>query len=241
MSTSAQTAPDFTVTDIYGVEHTLYEDHLSEGKAVILAFFYDGAPMLSEVFPLLQQYCIDKWEESLPISALLLSHVDSNAALLNFASNHGISLPIAGPEGGADEAIGPFIDGTFGDFYGYPMFVIVGPSGEVVYDPWAATPSAMIDAIDDAVLALLGITAVAESLPTSDRIISVHSGRIWVDLTMAASANAQLLTLHDLQGRLLLETQVFPGSLQSFLLPKGVPVVYALRGDLFHTGKVIIN
>lgn len=34
----AQQAPDFTLTDIFGKEHSLYEDYLNQGKAVIIDF-----------------------------------------------------------------------------------------------------------------------------------------------------------------------------------------------------------
>lgn len=240
MASEAQTAPDFTVTDVYGMQHELYADHLNQGEAMILAFFYDGAPMLSELFPLLQQYCYDKWAESLPINVLLLSHVDSDATLIEFAQNHSISLPIAGPEGGADQAIAPYIDGSFGDFFGYPMFVIIGPSGDVVYDPWASTPDGMIDVIDDAILSLLGISSINETR-ASGALIHVNHGQLWVDLTQYTENAAPRFSLHDLQGRLLLDTRVAPGSVQSFDVPRGVPVVYALQGKTRSAGKLLMR
>ncbi len=240
MGATAQTAPDFTVTDIYGTEHTLYADHLNQGEAMILAFFYDGAPMLSELFPLLQQYCYDKWAESLPLNVLLFSHVDSDATLLEFAQNHSISLPIAGPDGGAVQAIAPYIDGSFGDFFGYPMFVIIGPNGDVVYDPWASTPDGMIDVIDDAVLDLLGINSLAQTTQSGARV-HLENGQLWVDLSSYTETSAPRFALYDLQGRMVAERRIAPGAIEAFDVPRGVPVVYALQGRTISAGKLLMR
>ncbi|MGF1565465.1 MAG: peroxiredoxin family protein [Flavobacteriales bacterium] len=240
MGMNAQTAPDFTVTDIYGMEHTLYADHLDQGEAVILGFFYDGAPMLSELFPLLQQYCYEKWADEVPLNVLLLSHVDSNQALLQFAQNHNITLPMAGPDGGAVSAMAPYIDGSFGGFFGYPMFAVIGPSGDVVYDPWASTPSDMIDVIDDAVSFLLGTISISETQP-NDVLISLGNGQLWVDLSRSTDAVAPQFSLYDLQGRLLVYEQLAPRSVQAFDLPVGVPVVYAVQGTTRSCGKVLMR
>lgn len=237
---NAQTAPDFTVTDVYGIEHTLYADHLDQGEAMILGFFYDGAPMLSELFPLLQQYCYEKWADEVPLSVLLLSHVDSDQALLQFAQNHSITLPIAGPNGGAVGAITPYIDGSFGDFFGYPMFAVIGPSGDVIYDPWASTPSDMIALIDDAVNALLGTISISET-QTDDVVVAVTNGQLWIDLSRSLDATAPQFSLYDLQGRLLIEQRLAPGSVQAFDLPAGVPVVYAVQGKTLSCGKVLMR
>lgn len=200
---SAQQAPDFSVTDINGSSHTLYTDYLDQGKVVILGFFYDGAPMIESLYPMLQDYAYAEWEQNLPLGVLLLSAIDSHNTLSVFAESHSLSLPVSGTDGGAHTAIDAYINGAFGPFFGYPMFVVVGPTGEVVYDPWGTNNEDIIATLDAAVKTLLsGGVSVGEHGHARPSVTALPHG-IRVETPPGQGVEAFNFHMHDLNGRLL--------------------------------------
>lgn len=202
----AQEAPDFAVTDLEGLEHHLYDDYLDQGKVVVLAFFYMDAPMIDVLYPALQAYAIEEWSNQTPVDFILLSHADAHAALNYFAEDHNLVLTISGVDGGAPAAIAPYIDGSFGPFFGYPMFVVIGPSGEVVYDPWGESYEAIISAIDDAVKSFVGNVNVAnleapepEEVYSDGQALVVKLPESWPFANLHVySLSGQLLGVHRL-------------------------------------------
>jgi hypothetical protein len=204
----AQLAPDFGVTDIQGEYHELYGHYLNEGHAVVLGFFYDGAPMLEDLFPSVQNYTNQAQLQGLPVHTLFLSPADSDASLITFAADHSIYLPVVSAEGGAEDAVAPYTTGDFGPFYGYPMFVVIGPDGTVVYDPWGTGVADTIAAIADAVDTVLNGTSVFEAKASDWQVVN-SNGQISVDVTGASQpVQMQWFTL---SGRLLREERLAPG------------------------------
>jgi thiol-disulfide isomerase/thioredoxin len=53
---NAQSAPDFTVTDINDIEHTLYADYLNQGKSVLIEVFFTTCPPCSTYAPHLEEF-----------------------------------------------------------------------------------------------------------------------------------------------------------------------------------------
>lgn len=235
----AQQAPDFTVTDINGANHTLYSDYLNQGKAVILGFFYEGAPMVDGLYPLLQNYCYQEWEQNLPLGVMLLSAVDAHEELTVFAQEHNISLPVSGTDGGAHNAISNYIDGTFGPFYGYPMFVVVGPTGEVIFDPWGSNNEAIIANLDAAVKMLLtGAVSVEEATRAPLPTARASAEGIRIETPPGQGESQTTFRLYDLQGRLL----------EDLRLPAGYSGVHPWPGAsskmiiaTFETGHVRVS
>ncbi len=202
-SASAQQAPDFSVTDLNGTSHALYSDYLDQGKVVILGFFYDGAPMIDALYPLLQNYAYTEWEQNLPLGVLLMSAIDSHASLSVFAENHSLNLPLCGTDGGAHTAINSYIDGTFGSFFGYPMFVVIGPTGEVVFDPWGADYNDIIATLDAAVKMLLGGAVNVHEQQEQRPSISANAHGIRLETPPGQGETQFIFRMYDLNGRLL--------------------------------------
>lgn len=193
---AAQQAPDFSVTDLQGTEHGLYADYLNHGKVVVLAFFYADAPMVDVLYPALQAYAIEEWNNQTPVDFLLLSHADSHSALNYFAADHSLVLPLSGVDGGAPEAIAPYIDGSFGPFFGYPMFVVIGPSGEVIFDPWGENYEAIINAIDAAVKSFIEAVSVTDVASATQEQVYSDGQALVVELPEAwPFANLQVFSL----------------------------------------------
>lgn len=200
----AQQAPDFSVTDLNGSTHALYTDYLDQGKVVILGFFYDGAPMIDALYPLLQDYAYTEWEQNLPLGVLLMSGVDSHSNLTTFAQEHYLSLPLTGTDGGAQIAMSGFIDGTFGPFFGYPMFVVIGPTGEVIFDPWGSNYEDIIATLDAAVKMLLtGAVNVEEATRAPLPTARASAEGIRIETPPGQGESQISFRLYDLQGRLL--------------------------------------
>ncbi|MBK9106499.1 MAG: redoxin domain-containing protein [Saprospiraceae bacterium] len=53
---TAQTAPDFTVTDIHGQVHHLYADYLNQGKTVVIKIFFTTCPPCNSIAPLMEPF-----------------------------------------------------------------------------------------------------------------------------------------------------------------------------------------
>ena len=205
----AQEAQDFTVTDIYGEDHSLYADYLEQDKIMVLGFFYVGAPMVDQLFPEVEGLAYELWQNQIPCDFLLMSNINQNQELLTFAEEYSLSLPIAGEQGGSADAMEPYVDGTYGPFYGYPMFVVIGPEGQVIYDPWGDEMADILDslhiAIDEAgaPVSVASFDSIAEPkiLPTAEGI----------QLDVPAEWEGGSLGIYAVDGKLVKRTRLATG------------------------------
>jgi peroxiredoxin len=210
IAAQAQQAPDFTVIDISGTEHQLYHDYLDEGHVVVMGFFYVGAPLAVDIFSELEVYSAVQEANSIPVDFLLMSNLDTEAALNQFVSQSGIQFPLVGNEGGANAAMGPYMTGEFGVFYGYPMMVIVGPDGTVIYDPWGETVEETIAYIDYSINFLLngGLVNLDEEQAIPPSVVLTSQG---LEVTMPLNVSNGVLNLFHSDGRLYYEGQLNEG------------------------------
>lgn len=136
LSLSAQLAPDFTVTDVHGTQHTLYSDYLDQGKTVVLKFFFVACPPCNNIAPSVQQKYVD-WGEGMhdvQFMDITTRTGDDASDVLGYEMLHSLSFPGIPNEGGADVARMPYTSGTFGSFFGTPVFVVIAPDRTVNYD-----------------------------------------------------------------------------------------------------------
>ncbi|MBC8048032.1 MAG: redoxin domain-containing protein [Fimbriimonadaceae bacterium] len=133
---TAQTAPDFTFTDINGNEYNLYET-LAEGKTVVLDFFFvDCAPC---------QYWTPDFEElyttwgggNADVVFWAFSDIDDHAYIEPFVEEYGIEYPVSGIEGGGYNVIGSYADNF--TFSGYPTYSVICPDKSISWDIWPLT------------------------------------------------------------------------------------------------------
>lgn len=139
---------NFTFTDTEGHSHNLYNDYLSQGKTVVIKFFFTTCPPCIAITPAWQ----DKYEEwgsgqhdveFLEVSILVS---DTNAKVKAFKNNYGLTMLGVGWDGNASAIIGPFQDGNYGAWWGTPAFAVVSPSGNLNY-------SVQFNNLDAAILA----------------------------------------------------------------------------------------
>ena len=197
----SQQAPNFQVVDINGLEHDLYEDHLDQGETMVLAFFYIDCSMCEALFYHLEYHMNTTWG-SLPLNGLVMSGVDSAQDLSYYQTQTGLQLPLVGVDGGAQEAMTPYMNpNDWGTFYGYPMFIVIGANREVVYDPWGVD-------IEDTMF-LLG-----EAIQAVNTVGTANVNKLELDFFVAQASNGLNIDLdgfegramiHDLRGQLLFE------------------------------------
>ena len=133
---SAQTAPDFTITDSDGVEHSLYEDYLDEGQTVLIKIFFTTCPpcrsIASSVEIFYQQWGAGEFD--VEFFELSNKTFDTDPLVNGYKAEFGITFPSAGSDGGSLEALAPYLNGDFGPFFGTPTFVVISPDGTVQWD-----------------------------------------------------------------------------------------------------------
>lgn len=134
----AAPAPDFTITDSDGNVRQLYADYVNQGKVVVLDIFFINCPPCNTHAPYWQSlYTNIKAQYPGQVEFLMLSDksADNNAAVAQYKTTKGLTMPAAGSNGGSLTAVQPYKNNQFGTFYGTPTFIIVEPgTGEVLFD-----------------------------------------------------------------------------------------------------------
>ena len=154
-STLAQPAPDFTITASDGQTYSLYDDYLDQGKTVMIEVFFVICPPCISHAPALE-ILYQEWgagQNDVEFIGLSDKAWDSNADVLGYEQTHGLSFHGAGMDGGALTALQPYINGTYGPYFGTPTFIIIAPDGSVNFDVSAGGVQANIIAIDAALAA----------------------------------------------------------------------------------------
>ena len=134
----ATPAPDFTFTDSDGNTRQLYADFVNQGKVVVLEIFFINCPPCNTHAPHWQNlYTAMKAQYGSQVEFLMLSNksADNNAAVAQYKTTKGLTMPATGSNGGSLTAVQPYENGQFGTFYGTPTFIVIAPgTGEVVFD-----------------------------------------------------------------------------------------------------------
>jgi len=148
-------APDFTVTDSHGQVHHLYADYLNQGKSVLLEVFYTTCPPCNSIAPLVQPLYLEWGEGDYDVEFLELSdkNFDTDALVNGYQAQYNETFVGVGKDGGSLNAVQPYKNGSFGNWYGTPTFVVIAPDGTVQYDVDGPNNQATIAAIDAALLA----------------------------------------------------------------------------------------
>ena len=150
---NAQPAPDFTVTDSNGAQHTLYADYLNQGKTVVIDFFFTYCPPCNAMAPLLEPF-YQEWgggAADVEFIALSIFLTDENAAVANYLAGHGHTYPGVGGDGGSVDAVQTYLDNTWGAFESTHTFAVISPYGSVNFDVRGANFGGTIDALEEAI------------------------------------------------------------------------------------------
>jgi thiol-disulfide isomerase/thioredoxin len=181
---SAQTAPDFTVTDSDGLVHELYKDHLDKGQTVVIKLFFTTCPPCITLIPWTKEKYLAWGSGQYDVEFIELSTqaFDSNEDVANYKNQYGIPFPGVGYDGGGQAAGLIYKTGTFGPYYGTPSLAIIAPDGTVTmgfsYDDFdelvAATGATGMDngnGMDDPTLFSLNIDTKSNSSPADIKYI----------------------------------------------------------------------
>lgn len=124
--TSLTTAVDFTVTDVHGQTHNLF-DYLNNGKHVIIDFFFTTCgPCISSV-PTLNQAYIDYGCNTGEVVFISIDNGDSDAEVLQYENNYGGLLPsVSGNDGG-----GNAVTATYG-ISAWPTVILIAPNHAIL-------------------------------------------------------------------------------------------------------------
>jgi thiol-disulfide isomerase/thioredoxin len=192
-------APDFTITDIHGAQHSLYADYLNQGKSVMLEVFYTTCPPCNAISPLLEPL-YQAWgagEHDVEFIALSDKNFDTNLLIDAFQDQHGETFVAAGVQGGSLNAVNPYKNGSFGNWQGTPLFIVIAPDGSVNYDVNGVNNAATIEAIDAALLA-------TGAQKPGEEIFTVSGQITFLDGT--AGVNNAIMQIVNVQGNVLEET-----------------------------------
>lgn len=128
-----QVAPNFTVTDVDGTMHELYTDYLDKGKIVALKIFFVNCPPCNNAAPGFQAKYVQFGEGNQDVQFFSLTNKvsDTNTSVAGFKGQHSLTMPVVSSEGGAVSAQAKYTDGTFGNFFGTPYYLVIAPDKTV--------------------------------------------------------------------------------------------------------------
>lgn len=128
---------NFIVTDVYGVEHNLYE-YTAQGKHVYLDFFFDTCVPCQTTTPIFNEF-YDKYgcNQGDLIAISMNNGTDNDAAVIAFEEQYGGPFnhaPAVSADGGAGA-----VDADF-NIAAYPTYCLIGPDNTLLEnDIWPLT------------------------------------------------------------------------------------------------------
>ena len=206
---------DFTVTDIHGEVHNLY-DITASGKHVFLDFFFDTCSPCQQTTPIFNEF-YDKYgcNEGEIYCISINNGTDSDAEVEAFENTYGGPFnhaPAVSAEGGAGA-----VDANF-DIAAYPTYCLVGPDNKLlVGDIWpisgvqtfeAAFPTGFDPEPMECFLGLLD----AEN--TSDFLLypTISNGKN-INLRLSNQVDAVKVTVFDISGKQVLTNEYSSSSI----------------------------
>lgn len=134
---NAQTAPDFTFTDIHGDQHNL-QHALNQGYIVMIDFFFVDCPPCQQSAPEIQAMHEDYAGKNVIIWSI--SDRDSDDYIEQYKTGAGLEYIAGGIQGGGNTVINDYASQF--TFTGFPTISIVCPDGSITWDIWPYTSGA---------------------------------------------------------------------------------------------------
>ncbi|MBK6566035.1 MAG: redoxin domain-containing protein [Saprospiraceae bacterium] len=130
-----QTIQNFTFTDIDGNIHNLYQNHLDQGKTVVIKFFFTTCPPCRSNAPFYQQKNVAWGDNQYDTRFIELSTLstDDNTKVRNYKNTFNMTVISAGAQGDSDDVANTFRTGVYGPWYGTPTFVVIAPDRTLYY------------------------------------------------------------------------------------------------------------
>lgn len=123
--TSLNTAVDFTATDCYGQEISLFEI-LDSGKYVLIDFFFTTCAPCQQIVPYVKEAYEKLGCNQHDVFFMEITDYDNNDACMEWVNQYGIEYPTIGTEGG-----GVSIRQKYG-IDGFPTLILIAPDRSIV-------------------------------------------------------------------------------------------------------------
>ncbi len=127
----AQTATDFTLTDIDGNSHTLF-NYLDAGQTVVLYCFFIECGNCNFTTPLMQDIYEDFGGEDGCVTVLALDIYNANteSAIASYKASKGATFPFIASS--TNSNLTSIASNQFGDNIGTPAVMVIGPDATIV-------------------------------------------------------------------------------------------------------------
>lgn len=227
-NSSAQVAPDFTITDINGVEHNLYE-RLNSEHTVIINFFFLGCTPCEYYLPDLKQLNIEYGAAAGGgLEIWIISKQDESAELAAFNLENDYPFYFFGVDGGGYDVVQAFE--IIYDTLFYPNYTVVCPDASTTFDIWPVTDG--IWEIESVMLQCNYDVAI-ESVSNSDFKIYPNPASTMIQFE---GENFDKIRISELNGRILFETE---SSINQIAIENLEPGMYLFSG--FKNNQQIIT
>jgi thiol-disulfide isomerase/thioredoxin len=130
-----QTIQNFTFADIDGNTHNLYQNHLDQGKTVVIKFFFTSCPPCRSNAPFYQQKNLAWGDNQHDTRFMELSTLstDDNAKVRTYKNTFAMTVISGSAQGDSDDVANVFRTGVYGPWYGTPTFVVIAPDRTLYY------------------------------------------------------------------------------------------------------------
>ncbi len=206
--TTLTTAVDFTVTDVHGATHNLF-NILNSGKYVCIDFFFTTCPPCIATVPYFKQTFTNYGCNTQDVFFISIDNGDTNAEVLAYEAAHVPGTPtfpsVSGNDGGGNAVV------TAYGISAFPTYILIAPSKAIIeQDMWPISSAADFTAFFAANSltpkpCLSGITE--ENLANS---ISVFPNPA-VDNLIIETSNNEMVTavkVYDVLGKMLINNNV---------------------------------
>ncbi len=131
MGCSAQSAVDFSFTDVIGKEHNLFQE-LDRGNIVVLDFFFVDCKPCQKLTPGMVNLYNEYQSAAKNVVVFGISDRDENAKLKTFDNTYNVTYPTCGIDGGGD-TITDMYKGLF-NLQGWPTYAVICPDKQVYWN-----------------------------------------------------------------------------------------------------------
>jgi len=140
-----QTAPDFTVTDIHGNTHTLY-NYTSAGQYVIVDFFAYWCGPCAGIAPIVNDFYKKYGCNSFDVAVMSIEYEGTTAQTQTFEDDNGGDPNYPTPSVSGLNGGGAAVHSTYGPA-AFPTVVLIGPDNKFInIDIWPITSITNIEA-----------------------------------------------------------------------------------------------
>lgn len=201
---AAQESPDFTFTDLDGKTWNLY-DQLSQGKTVLLDFFFADCRPCQEYTPLVEEIWKDFGADSGSVVVIGISDRDDNKRLEEFNEGLGVTYLSTGIKGGGDTITDLFK--LWFPFVGWPKYAVVCPNRHIA---WNINKLDSMRSIRDSIGACQN---TAGEFILESPVNTIYPNPVYIELHLPEIAGVRSVKIYSMNG--ILQRQFDPDELLS--------------------------